>query len=62
MEWILSILGEIHIDVLENYDMKARAYVAQIDFHEIVKLTKLERRYVPLPKYPAVLRDLGPSG
>ncbi|NLV87746.1 MAG: phenylalanine--tRNA ligase subunit beta [Tissierellia bacterium] len=54
----LGTLGEIHIDVLENYDMKARAYVAQIDFHEIVKLTKLERRYVPLPKYPAVLRDL----
>ena len=38
--------------------MKKRAYVAQIDFHELVKLANLERKYKPLPKYPAVLRDL----
>lgn len=54
----IGILGEIHIDVLENYEMKKRAYVAQIDFHELVKLANLERKYKPLPKYPAVLRDL----
>ena len=54
----IGILGEIHIDVLENYEMKKRAYVALIDFHELVKLANLERKYKPLPKYPAVLRDL----
>ena len=54
----IGTLGEIHIDVLENYDMKERAYVAQIDFNEVIKLTNLERKYEPLPKYPAVLRDL----
>lgn len=54
----IGTLGEVHIDVLENYDMKKRAYVAQIDFHELVKLANLERKYKALPKYPAVLRDL----
>lgn len=54
----LGVLGEVHIDVLENYDMKKRAYVAQIDFNELVKLANLERKYKPLPKYPSVVRDL----
>jgi len=54
----LGVLGEVHIDVLENYDMKKRAYVAQIDFNELVKLANLEKKYKPLPKYPSVVRDL----
>lgn len=54
----LGIIGEIHVDVLENYDIKDRVYIGQLDFNKIVELTNLEIKYKPLPKYPSMLRDL----
>ncbi|MBU5313404.1 phenylalanine--tRNA ligase subunit beta [Tissierella carlieri] len=54
----IGILGEIHVDVAENYDIKDRIYVGQLDFNKIVELTNLEVKYKPLPKYPSMLRDL----
>ncbi len=54
----IGILGEIHMDVAENYDIKERVYIGQLDFDKIVDLTNLEIKYKPLPKYPSMLRDL----
>lgn len=54
----LGILGEVHIDVMENYDMDKRTYIADLDFDKIVKYANLERKYKPLPKYPAMVRDI----
>lgn len=54
----IGILGEIHVDVAENYDIQDRVYIAQLDFDKIVELTNLEIKYKPLPKYPSMLRDL----
>lgn len=54
----IGILGEIHMDVAENYDIDTRVYIAHINFDTIVKKTNLERKYRPLPKYPAILRDI----
>ena len=54
----IGILGEIHVDVAENYDIKDRIYLGQLDFNKIVELTNLEVKYKPLPKYPSMLRDL----
>lgn len=53
-----GILGEIHIDVMENYDLDKRIYIADLDFEKIVQHANLERRYKPLPKYPAITRDI----
>ncbi|MFA7532858.1 MAG: phenylalanine--tRNA ligase subunit beta [Tissierellaceae bacterium] len=54
----LGVVGEVHLDVAENYDLKDRVYIAQIDFDKIVHLANTEIKYKPLPKYPALLRDL----
>ena len=54
----LGIVGEVHLDVAENYDLKSRIYLAQIDFDKIVELANTEIKYRALPKYPALLRDL----
>ena len=54
----LGIIGEIHMDVAENYDIKDRVYIGQIDFERIIELTNTEIKYKPLPKYPSMLRDL----
>ncbi|NLX61145.1 MAG: phenylalanine--tRNA ligase subunit beta [Tissierellia bacterium] len=53
-----GVLGEIHIDVMENYDIDKRIYVADLDFDKIVQCANLERKYKPLPKYPAITRDI----
>jgi len=55
---ILGIIGEVHPDVLENYNMKARIYAGQLDFDKIVELTNLDIKYKALPKYPSMARDL----
>ena len=54
----IGTLGEIHMDVLENYDIDTRAYIAHLDFDTIVRKASLERKHRPLPKYPAILRDI----
>lgn len=54
----IGVIGEIHPDVLENYDMKARCLVGELDFDTIVKESNLERKYSHLPKYPAITRDI----
>lgn len=54
----IGTIGEIHVDVLENYDMNKKVYMANLDFDRIVKESILEKKYKPLPKYPAITRDL----
>ena len=54
----LGIIGEIHVDVAENYDIKERIYIGQLDFDLISKITNIEAKYKELPKYPSMLRDL----
>lgn len=55
---LIGIIGEIHPDVLENYGMKERVYVLELDFNTITALTSLKRKYKELPKYPAITRDI----
>ncbi len=54
----LAILGEIHPDVLENYSVETKAYVAQINFNMLYSLKNTVKVYKQLPKYPALTRDL----
>ena len=53
----IGILGEIHPTVLENYGMNGRVYVANLDVNTLFDLRGAERRYHPLPKFPATIRD-----
>lgn len=51
-------MGELHPEVLENYEIGARAYAAVIDFNEMFENADFNRQYHPLPKFPATTRDL----
>jgi phenylalanyl-tRNA synthetase beta chain len=55
---VLGIIGEIHMDVCENYDINTRVYIGQLDFSKIIELTNFDKRYKPLPKYPSMTRDI----
>lgn len=53
----LGVFGEVHPKVLENYGLKKRAYVAELDFDKIVENTIGNYTYKELPKYPTIKRD-----
>jgi len=54
----IGYLGEIHPDVLDNYDIPVRVYIAELDFEEIALQANLDVKYKPLPKYPSIERDI----
>jgi phenylalanyl-tRNA synthetase beta chain len=53
-----GVLGEIHPDVTDNYGIETSCYVAELNLDVLYAAANLERRYAPLPKYPAVTRDI----
>lgn len=55
---LVGILGEIHPDVSENYGVEERCYIAELNLDILFKYSDTEKKYVPLPKFPAVTRDL----
>lgn len=55
---IIATLGEIHPIVLENYDISQKVVIAEINIDKIVKYAKNTKKYVELPKFPAVTRDI----
>jgi phenylalanyl-tRNA synthetase beta chain len=54
----LGIMGEVHPQVAEAFELSHRAYIAQIDFDALVRHISLVRQYVPFSRYPAIERDL----
>jgi len=54
----LCIFGEIHPEVLENFEIGTRAYVAMMDFNTLYEKANWKVQYKQLPKYPAVTRDI----
>jgi phenylalanyl-tRNA synthetase beta chain len=55
---VLGVLGEVHPEVVGHYEVHGKGYLFELDFSKIVKWTGEERRFQPLPKFPAVYRDL----
>ncbi len=53
-----GIIGEIHPDVLENYNIDCRAYIGVVEFRPILENVNLVHKYKHLPKFPAVDRDI----
>ena len=55
---VFATLGEIHPVVLGNFDMAKRALVAEINLEKVQKYAKQNKKYTPIPKFPAIERDL----
>ena len=54
----LGIMGEISFDVMDNYHMNQRVYIAEIDFERVVELATFDKKYDPIIKYPSIKRDI----
>jgi len=53
-----GVLGEMHPAVNDNYGIAERCYIAEINLDTLYKYADEGREYKPLPKFPAVLRDI----
>ena len=55
---MLATLGEVHPEAAENYGIGERVYIAEIDVETAFENRRAARTHKPLPKFPAVTRDL----
>ncbi len=54
----LGIIGQIHPAVCASFKLDTEVYAAVIDFEALAELADMSRHYAPLPKFPAVTRDI----
>jgi phenylalanyl-tRNA synthetase beta chain len=55
---VIGYLGEVHPEVLDNYDIGDKAYIAVLDMPEIVARSTFDVKYQGIGKYPAISRDI----
>ncbi len=54
----VGVFGQIHPLVAQNYDVDAELYCAELSFPALFANKGADPQYVPLPKFPAVARDI----
>ena len=54
----VGTFGELHPDVIENYNLGQRVYVAEINVDVVFENLNLVKKYTALPKYPSTSRDI----
>ena len=54
----IGVMGQVHPLVAANYGMDSEVFCAELDLTKMMGMLLPEPTYVPLPKYPAVSRDL----
>ena len=55
---VIGTIGEIHPDVLKNFDIEEKAYVAEISLEKVFNAINDDIKFKPLPKFPSVTRDI----
>lgn len=55
---LLGTMGEMNPDVAERYGINERVYTCELLFSAIMGQARMEIIYKPLPKYPAIVRDI----
>ena len=54
----VGVLGEVHPDVADKFGLDLPAYVAELNLDILYTKANINKKYKPLPKYPAVTRDV----
>lgn len=54
----LGIMGEVHPEVQDTYEIGVKTYVAKLNIPELMDAAADKITYQPLPKFPATTRDL----
>ena len=54
----IGVLGQIHPLATQNYGVDGELYCAELDFGQLMDMDCSVPEYTPLPKFPAVTRDI----
>ncbi|MBM7625005.1 phenylalanine--tRNA ligase subunit beta [Sporohalobacter salinus] len=54
----VGVIGELHPDIIEEYDLLVRTVLFELEFEVVVEAANDEIVYKELPKYPASTRDI----
>ncbi|MBR2934955.1 MAG: phenylalanine--tRNA ligase subunit beta [Oscillospiraceae bacterium] len=54
----IGVFGQIHPLAAQNYGVDAELYCAELSFDALMNAKGADTVYVPLPKFPAVTRDI----
>ena len=55
---LLGILGQVHPTVQKNYEIDVPVYLIELPLQALYQCHSAKTEYKPIPKYPAVNRDL----
>jgi phenylalanyl-tRNA synthetase beta chain len=55
---LIGLTGEIHPQVLSNFDLKQAAFIFELDLKAISDLIPETIRSKPIPKFPSISRDI----
>lgn len=53
-----GFVGQAHPDMMAHYDIPVDTYIFELDLEALIEVEGVGPSYRPLPKYPAVLRDV----
>lgn len=53
-----GIMGEVHPDVSDAFEIETNVYAAELDFEVILKTASFEHEHKGIAKFPAVTRDI----
>ena len=54
----LGLVGKIHPEVLESYDLNQTSFLFELNFDHLVSVFKDKPHSIPIPKFPAIFRDI----
>jgi phenylalanyl-tRNA synthetase beta chain len=54
----IGYIGEVHPNVCDAYDMSVKVYIAVLDMASLIGHASFDHKYTPVPRYPAVNRDV----
>ena len=55
---VIAVVGELHPEAAENFGIKQKVYLFEMDVETLMKYTAKNFHFESLPKYPAIARDL----
>lgn len=54
----VGVFGELHPNVNKNYSISKTVLSLEINYNKLFNAKKIEKLYKPLPKFPAITRDI----
>ena len=54
----LGLVGEIHPEVLANYDLNQPTFIFELNFDQLASVIKDTTHSAPIPRFPAIFRDI----